>query len=81
MERSCPMKCKDLNWRTVLHVAVACADIETVNLILAVSTAIDHIRIPSIELACNGGSCGGKYINRKKSSSAFFELFEPLKCT
>ena len=43
MSRSCPMKCKDLNWRTVLHVAVACADIETVDLILAVSTAMDRI--------------------------------------
>ena len=43
MERSCPMKCKDYNWRTVLHVAVACADIETVNLILAVSKVINRI--------------------------------------
>ena len=29
-------KFKDINWRTVLHVAVACADIETVVLILEV---------------------------------------------
>lgn len=34
LERGYPLKYKDLNWRTVLHVAVACADIETVDLIL-----------------------------------------------
>ena len=27
---------KDMNWRTVLHVAVACADIQTVEIILEV---------------------------------------------
>ncbi|KAJ7386257.1 hypothetical protein OS493_010661 [Desmophyllum pertusum] len=34
LARGFPLKFKDLNWRTVLHVAVACADIETVDLIL-----------------------------------------------
>lgn len=34
LARSFPLKFKDMNWRTVLHVAVACADIQTVELIL-----------------------------------------------
>lgn len=34
LERGFSLKYKDLNWRTCLHVAVACADIETVDLIL-----------------------------------------------
>ena len=36
LARGFPMKFKDMNWRTVLHVAVACADIEIVDLILEV---------------------------------------------
>ena len=36
LARGFPMNLTDINWRTVLHVAVACADIETVDLILAV---------------------------------------------
>ena len=36
LERGFSLKYKDLNWRTCLHVAVACADIETVDLILEV---------------------------------------------
>lgn len=36
LARSYPLKFKDMNWRTVLHVAVACADIQTVDLILEV---------------------------------------------
>ncbi|XP_073246127.1 transient receptor potential cation channel subfamily A member 1-like [Porites lutea] len=35
LARGFPMNLTDMNWRTVLHVAVACADIETVDLILA----------------------------------------------
>ncbi|XP_020626523.1 serine/threonine-protein phosphatase 6 regulatory ankyrin repeat subunit B-like [Orbicella faveolata] len=34
LARGFPLKLKDVNWRTVLHVAVACADIQTVDLIL-----------------------------------------------
>ena len=36
LARGFPMNLTDMNWRTVLHVAVACADIETVDLILTV---------------------------------------------
>jgi len=36
LARSYPLQFKDMNWRTVLHVAVACADIQTVDLILEV---------------------------------------------
>ena len=36
LARCYPLKFKDMNWRTVLHVAVACADIQTVDLILEV---------------------------------------------
>ncbi|KAL9957509.1 hypothetical protein ACROYT_G039148 [Oculina patagonica] len=34
LARGFPLKFRDANWRTVLHVAVACADIQTVDLIL-----------------------------------------------
>ena len=37
LARGFPLKFKDMNWRTVLHVAVACADIQTVDLILEVN--------------------------------------------
>jgi len=37
LARGFPLQFKDMNWRTVLHVAVACADIQTVDLILEVN--------------------------------------------